>query len=636
MLEIPIQDRFRETRIFGTRLMVMVVIIGLTVVTLLGRLIYLQAINKDMFLSRSLANRITPLPIPPVRGLIMDRNGVVLAQNYPVFTLDIKPKEVDDMDALLTRLGTLVQLSDYDIKQFNKQRRKRPPFEAQILRAQLTEEEASRIAVNMPTLRGVDLKPSLQRSYPYGPLGGHLLGYVSRISERDLDNINRSAYRGTNHIGKLGIERVYETTLLGRVGVKKVQTDAHGREVEFSEDNTSEDFKRIPPRAGGNLILSVDARLQEVAERALGKHRGAAVAIDPNNGEILVLASTPTYDPNLFVNGIDQDSFDALLNNINKPLINRAINGQYAPGSTIKPFLALAGLESKTIGANDRVVCKGAYSLPGDRHRYRDWKKSGHGIVNLTDAITQSCDVYFYKLAVGMGIDTMTRFLDSFGFGSKTGVDLYGESDGLVPDEKWRDRRRAHWYQGETVVTGIGQGPLLVTPIQLAQATATMAMQGLAIRPQVLMAVENPVTRERLQRPIQRVASPAVSDPEEYKVVVNAMINVVNGEHGTGRRIGWNAPYLIAGKTGTAQVKSVAQGERYNKDEVAEFQRDHALFISFAPADKPKIAVAVIVENGGHGGSAAAPIARAIMDAYLLPEKKVPLPVAVKHPGGNE
>jgi len=631
MLEIPIQDRFRETRIFGMRIMVMVVFIALTMLILIGRLIYLQAINHEQFVSRSLANRLTPLPIPPVRGLILDRNGVVLAQNYPVLTLDITPEQVDDMGALLKRLGTMVQLSDYDIRQFNKQRKKRPRFEAQVLRSQLTDEEASRIAVNMPTLRGVDLKPSLQRSYPYGPLGGHLLGYVSRISERDLDNIDRSAYRGTNHIGKLGIERVYETTLLGKVGVKKVETDVHGRVV--SDDNSTE---RIPPRAGGNLILSIDARLQEVAERALGKHRGAAVAIDPNNGQILAMASTPTYDPNLFVNGIDQDSYNALLNNINKPLINRAINGQYSPGSTIKPFFGLAGLESKSIGPEDHVVCKGAYSLPGDRHLYRDWKRTGHGVMNLTNAITQSCDVYFYKLAVKMGIDTMTKFLDSFGFGTRTGVDLYGESDGLVPDDAWRAKRRARWYQGETVVTGIGQGPLLVTPLQLAHATATLAMKGLATRPQLLMAIQNPVTREEIMRPVQHESPPEVTDPNEYTTVINAMINVVNGEHGTARRIGWNAPYVIAGKTGTAQVKSVAQGERYNKNEVSEFERDHALFISFAPAQNPKIAVAVIVENGGHGGSAAAPVARAIMDAYLLPDKKPALSIVNRHAGADE
>jgi len=611
--------------------MVMVIFIALTMLMLIGRLIYLQAINHEQFVSRSIANRITPLPIPPVRGQILDRNGVVLAQNYPVLTLDITPEQVDNMGALLKKLGTMVQLNDYDIKQFNKQRRKRPRFEAQVLRSQLTDEEASRIAVNMPTLRGVDLKPSLQRSYPYGPLGVHLLGYVSRISERDLDNINRSAYRGTNHIGKLGIERVYETTLLGKVGVKKVETDVHGRVV--SDANATE---RIPPQAGGNLVLSIDARLQEVAERALGKHRGAAVAIDPNNGQILAMASTPTYDPNLFVNGIDQDSYDALLNNINRPLINRAINGQYSPGSTIKPFFALAGLQSKTIGPMDHVVCKGAFHLPGNPHQYRDWKRTGHGIMDMKSAITQSCDVYFYKLAVKMGIDTMTQFLDSFGFGTHTGVDLYGESDGLVPDAAWRAKRKAHWYEGETVVTGIGQGPLLVTPLQLAHATATLAMKGEAIRPQLLMAVQNPVTREEIMRPVQREASPDVSDPNDYKVIINAMINVVNGEHGTGRGIGWNAPYQIAGKTGTAQVKSVPQGERYNKEQVAEFQRDHALFICFAPAEHPKIAIAVIVENGGHGGSTAAPIARKIMDAYLLPDKKPALQVVDKHQGVSE
>lgn len=630
MLEIPLQDRFRETRIFGIRIMVMVLLIGLTMIVMLGRLVYLQAINHQHFVSRSQANRITPLPIPPVRGLILDRNGIVLAQNYPVFTLQITPEQVNDLDALLQKLGKLVELSGNDLKQFHKQRRKRPRFEAQVLRAQLTEEEASRIAVNLPDLRGVELAASLQRHYPYGSLGVHLLGYVSRISERDLDNINLSSYRGTHYIGKLGAERAYEATLLGRVGIKKVETNARGRAVHENES------ERIPPRAGGNLILSMDARLQAEAERALGNHRGAAVAIDPDTGEILALASTPTYDPNLFVNGIDHESYNKLLNDINKPLFNRAINGQYSPGSTIKPFFALAGLEAGTTTEKQKIACKGVYSLPGDSHRYRDWKRSGHGPVDLHDAIVQSCDVYFYKLAVGMGIDTMTEFLASFGLGSTTGVDLVGESEGLIPDRKWRDKRRDRWYQGETVVTGIGQGPLLVTPLQLARATATLAMKGLAVQPKILAAVENPVTRERLPRPLHRLAAPAVLEPAHYDEVIRSMIDVVHGEHGTGRRIGWNAPYRIAGKTGTAQVKSIAQSERYDAKTIAEFHRDHALFISFAPADKPKIAVAVIVENGGHGGSTAAPVARKIMDAYLLPDKKPELPKVTRQKGSSQ
>jgi len=629
MLEIPLQDRFRETRIFGARIMVASVFIGIVIVVLLGRLIYLQAINHQHFVSRSQANRITPLPIPPVRGLIIDRNGVVLAQNYPVFTLEITPEQVADMDELLARLGTMVQLSEADLKQFNKQRKRRPRFEAQVLRAQLTEEEASRVAVNLPTLRGVDLKAGLQRHYPYGPLGVHLLGYVSRISEADLDNIDRSAYRGTNHIGKLGLERTYETTLLGRVGIRKVETNARGRAVHENE------AERIPPRAGGNLILSIDARLQAEAEKILRGKRASAVAIDPNTGAILALVSTPTYDPNLFVNGIDHDSYNALLNNINKPLINRAINGQYAPGSTIKPFFALAGLESGKINPDDKVICKGAYSLPGDSHRYRDWKKTGHGIVNLSYSLMQSCDVYYYKLAVQMGIDTMTQFLSTFGFGKPTGVDLYGESDGLIPDQRWRDRRRSRWYQGETVVTGIGQGPLLVTPLQMARAVATLAKKGLALRPHLLAAVENPVTRERLARPLQKLKAPAVATASHYDDVIKGMIDVVHGEHGTARGIGWNAPYKIAGKTGTAQVKGIGQTETYDAKTTDEFHRDHALFIAFAPADDPKIAVAVIVENGGHGSSAAAPVARKIMDYYLLPDKKPALPEAEKLDGGE-
>ena len=610
--------------------MVMVLFIGLTMIIMLGRLVYLQAINHQHFVSRSQANRITPLPIPPVRGLILDRNGIVLAQNYPVFTLQITPEQVDDLEAVLQKLGSLVELTGNDLKQFHKQRKKRPRFEAQVLRAQLTEEEASRIAVNLPGLRGVELNASLQRHYPYGSLGVHLLGYVSRISERDLDTINQSAYRGTHYIGKLGAERSYEATLLGRVGVKKVETNARGRAVHENE------AERTPPRAGGNLVLTIDAKLQAEAERALGNRRGAAVAIDPNTGDILAFASTPTYDPNLFVNGIDHESYNKLLNDINKPLINRAINGQYSPGSTIKPFFALAGLEAGKATAKQKINCKGAYSLPGDSHRYRDWKKTGHGPVDAHDAIVQSCDVYFYKLAVGMGIDTMTEFLASFGLGAATGVDLTGESDGLIPDKAWRDRRRDRWYQGETVVTGIGQGPLLVTPLQLAMATATLAMKGLAVRPKILAAVENPVTRERLPRPVQRLAAPTVLKPEHYDQVISGMIDVVHGELGTARRIGWDAPYKIAGKTGTAQVKSIAQNERYDAKTTEEFHRDHALFIAFAPAENPRIAVAVIVENGGHGSSAAAPVARKIMDAYLVPDKRPQLPQVVRQSGSSQ
>jgi penicillin-binding protein 2 len=630
MLDIPLHDRFRETRIFGARIMVSAVFIGLVILVLLGRLIYLQAINHQHFVSRSQANKITPLPIAPVRGLILDRKGVVLAQNYPVFTLEITPEQVDDLDKLLARLGRLVQLSDTDLRQFHKQRKKRPRFESQVLRSQLTEEEASRIAVNLPTLRGVDLKAGLQRHYPYGPLGVHLLGYVSRISEADLDSIDRSSYRGTHHIGKLGIERTYEATLLGRVGIRKVETNARGRAVHENE------AERIPPRAGGNLILSIDAGLQAEAEKALAGKRAALVAIDPNNGAILAIASTPTYDPNLFVNGIDHDSYNALLTDINKPLINRAINGQYAPGSTIKPFYALAGLETEKIAPAQNVICKGAYSLPGDSHRYRDWKKSGHGIVNLTASLAESCDVYYYKLATSLGIDTMTEFLDSFGFGKATGVDLVGESDGLIPDRKWRDQRKDRWYKGETVVTGIGQGPLLATPLQLAKAVASLARRGLALRPQILMAVENPVTGERLPRPLQKVRSPSVSQPENYDHVIQAMIEVVHGKEGTARGIGWNAPYRIAGKTGTAQVKSIAQTESYDAKTVEEFHRDHALFVAFAPADDPRIAIAVIVENGGHGSRAAAPVARKIMDYYLLPDKKPVLPDTVKQHGASQ
>lgn len=631
MLDIPLQDRFRETRIFGLRIMVVSVFITLAVLTLLGRLVYLQAINFQQFDQRREANRLTPLPIPPVRGLILDRNGIPLAQNYPVLSLEVTPEQVTDMPALLERLGKLVRLTEEDLEQFNKQRRKRPKFEPQVLRAQLTEEEASRLAVNQTELQGVNLEPRLQRHYPFGPMAVHLIGYVGRINEKELDTIDRRAYRGTHHIGKLGVERTYEQTLLGKVGIKQVVTNAFGKEVNRNASKTDE-----KPRAGGNLYLNIDARLQAVAEQALGAHRGAAVALDPRNGEILAFASTPTYDPNPFVNGIDHASYNALLNDINKPLINRALNGQYAPGSTIKPFFSLAGLDGKYTTPKDTVICRGAFRLPRDSHRYRDWKKSGHGVVNVHDAIVQSCDVFFYRLAVTMGIDYMNRFLSRLGFGRRTGIDLYGESSGLIPNQKYIERRGSPWYLGETVVTGIGQGPLLVTPLQLAQATATLAMHGKAIRPRVLLAVEDPESRKRTGATAQSGSVLTLNDVTNFDQVIQGMVDVVHSKHGTGQRIGWDAKYRIAGKTGTAQVKSVAQGETYDAKALDEFHRDHALFISFAPADDPKIAVAVIVENGGHGSRAAAPVARAIMDAWLLPDKAGKLPPQVKPIGASQ
>ena len=614
MLNIPIKDHFRETRLFNSRLFIAAVIAMLMVVLLLTRLIYLQIVSHKHYATLSQANRIKPIPIPPVRGLILDRNGVVLAHNYPVYTLEVIPEQVKEMDELLATLQGLVNFNEKDLKNFNKLLRTRPRFESLVLRTHLTDEEAGRIAVNRPLLNGVELYARLQRHYPNGPLAVHAIGYVGRINEQETERIDKSAYRGTQHIGKLSVELKYEDILLGKVGVERKETNAHGRPLRT--------IKRIAPIAGKNLHLNLDAKLQAVAEQALGDRSGAVVAINPRTGGILVFASTPTYDPNPFVNGIDTESYRQLLENPRKPLINRALNGQYAPGSTIKPFLALGALETETFNTDRPIICPGWFSLPGSRHLFRDWKKQGHGVVDLHDAVVQSCDVYFYKLAVALDIDGIKDYMSRFGFGSKTKIDLFSESEGLVPSREWRSSRGQIWYPGETVISGIGQGPMLVTPLQLVTATAAIANNGVRLKPRMLLATEDPKTKNKVDTEPEQLAVVPIKNKNNLTKVIEYMTDVVHTNKGTAWRIGHNAPYKIAGKTGTAQVKGIGQTEVYDKKSTPEHLRDHALFIAFAPVDDPSIAVAVIVENGGHGSTAAAPIARQLMDLYLQPRQQ--------------
>jgi penicillin-binding protein 2 len=623
MERIRLKDTLRESRLFGARLVVMAGIIAVLMGLLVLRLAWLQLVSYKHYSTLAQVNRINPVPIPSPRGLILDRRGVVLAQNYPVLTIEVIPDQVDDMNALLEEIGKTVRLTERDLKLFRKQLRDRPRFEALMLRTQLTEEEAARFAVIRHRLNGADLHARLQRHYPQGGLGVHAIGYVGRISEEDEKTLDKASYRGLLHIGKLGVEQSYEGTLIGTVGVEKVETNAHGRALRSLE--------RIAPIAGRHLHLHLDARLQAVAEQALGHNKGAVVAMDPKTGGVLVFASTPTYDPNPFVNGIDTDAYAALRDNTDIPLLNRALNGRYPPGSTIKAFFGLAALESGEPPTKP-VICPGWFSLPGDSHKFRCWKKDGHGSVALHDAVVQSCDVYFYRLAVNLGIDRMQSFLASFGFGSRTGVDLKGESDGLLPSPAWKQARGQPWFPGETVVTGIGQGPVLFTPLQLATAFSAMANHGQRPVPRLAATLEDPVTRVRYELP--RAALPPVLPykDEHLAMMLANLTDVVHGQGGTARGIGWNAPYKIAGKTGTAQVKSVAQGAAYVESATAKHLRDHALFIALAPVEDPKIVVAVIVENGGHGGSAAAPIARRVMDEYLLGHAVagVPAPVAAE------
>ncbi len=609
MDELTLKDYLRETSIIQSRLVFAAVIGVALVAALVIRLFYLQVNQHQHYSTLSRDNRIRLVPIPPVRGQIYDRSGVILAKNIPVYTLEVIPDRVHDMDALLQEVGQLVEISERDLERFNETRHARPGFEAQTLKAGLTDDEVGRFAVNQHRFHGIELRARLQRYYPLGEELVHVVGYVGRISEADLRRIDRSAYRGTDYIGKLGIEDRYEDILLGKVGYEQVETNAHGRVVRT--------LARTSPVAGRNVHLNVDTKLQKVARESLGDYEGAVVAIEPDTGAILAFVSNPVYDPNPFVNGIDTKSYRLLRESESRPLLNRALNGRYAPGSTIKGLFALAALENQR-NPNTSVYCPGWFSLKGSRHRYRCWKRAGHGWMNLHNAIVQSCDVYFYQLAHSLGIDKLHEFLSRFGFGRVTGIDLKGEPSGLVPSREWKRRVKGQpWYPGETVITGIGQGYTLVTPLQLSLVTATLANRGVRVGPRLVQSIEDPQGKVRTASQAEPQQMIEVGNPAYYDTVVAAMQDVVHGRRGTARRVGLDADYTFAGKTGTAQVVGIAQGARYDEEKIPERFRDHSLFIAFAPVEKPRIAIAVIAENGGSGSRTAAPIARRVMDYYL-------------------
>ncbi|MCK5382932.1 MAG: penicillin-binding protein 2 [Gammaproteobacteria bacterium] len=608
--QVHLKDHLFESRLITNRAILLLIIGGLLLSVLLVRLLYLQVVSHEHFTTLSEDNRVKLQPLPPNRGLIYDRNGILLAENLPSYRLEITPEEVDDMGATLSALENIIEIRDIDRSRFEKLLARKPRFEAIPLRFHMGDEEVARFSVNRHRFPGVDITAGLARHYPQGPLAVHALGYVGRIDEKALKVLDSSNYRGTSHVGKNGIEKTYEELLHGKVGLQQVETTAQGRIIRV--------LSRTPPVSGSNLYLTLDSHVQQVAEEAFGDFSGSAIAIDPNNGDILAFVSLPTYDPNPFVNGIDYDDYAALRNNDKEPLFNRALRGQYPPGSTVKPFMGLAGLETGVSNENSRTYCPGFYMLAGKDRKYRDWKRSGHGTVDLNIAITQSCDVYFYDLAQSMGIDRIHDYLQHFGFGRASGIDIQGELPGLLPSKEWkRSRRNQPWFPGETIITGIGQGFFLVTPIQLATATAALANGGHMLQPQIVHAEQEAETDDLLPHQPQRLETITINDQQHWDHVIAAMVDVVHSARGTARGIGKDSPYTIAGKTGTAQVFGLKQEEKYDAETIAEKLRDHALFIAFAPVDEPKIAVAIIVENGGGGGSVAAPIARAIMDAYL-------------------
>lgn len=609
-MRLTIKDHIRESRLFNERAAVALLVVMLLLLLIVARLVYLQIISHEHFATLSEVNRINLVPVPPTRGLIYDRNGVVLAQNLPAFSLELIPEQIRDLDATVAELRKLIPIGDEDVRRFQKQVRQKRAFNSIALRYNLNDEEIAHFAVNRHHFPGVEIEARAIRNYPLGTAASHAIGYVGRISEEELRDLDTSNYSGTDFIGKTGVEKFYEDLLHGQVGFKQIETNAYGR--------TLRELQQTAPVPGQNLYLGLDIGVQRVAETEFAARRGAAVAIDPQNGEVLAFVSMPGFDPNLFVTGIDVDTYNALQNSIDRPLFNRALRGQYPPGSTLKPFIGLAGLESGKVTLDTSTFCPGWYRLPGDSHKYRDWKEHGHGFTTMEKAIVESCDVYFYDLASTLGIDLMHDFLDQFSFGRPTGIDLKDESGGLLPSRPWKRARRGQpWYPGETIITGIGQGYTLTTPLQLAYATAVLAMHGAHTPPHLMRSVRAAGAAEQ-QRP--RTTTPEnvpIRNRGNWDAIITAMKNVVSSERGTAQAIGRKAPFPIAGKTGTAQVFGIKQDEKYVEKEVAERLRDHSLFIAFSPPDNPRIALAVMVENAGHGSTAAAPIARKMIDQYL-------------------
>jgi penicillin-binding protein 2 len=586
---------------------------------LVMRLLWLQVFKHEDYAAQAEDNRISIVPITPNRGLILDRNGVVLAQNYSAYTLEITPSKINgDLETLINELSLLVSIEPKDRKHFKKLMEDSKKFESVPIRTRLTDAEVARFTVQRYRFPGVEIQARLFRQYPLGEVASHVIGYIGRLSQSDVDKLDEddeANYYGTDYIGKEGVEKSYEKQLHGTTGYEEVEVSAGGRAVRT--------LSRNPAIPGNNLILSIDIELQKIVEEAFGQRRGALVAIEPSTGDILAYVSKPNYDPNLFVEGIDQQSWDELNNSLDRPLVNRPISGSYPPGSTYKPFMALAALELGKRTPDAAIMDPGYFNF--GNHRFRDDKEGGHGSVNMYQSIVHSCDTYYYMLANDLGVDAMHDFMKPFGFGQVTGIDLAHEKKGLLPSTEWKrnaykTRAQQKWYPGETISLGIGQGYNSFTPLQLAHATATLANNGVVMKPHLVKVVEDSVTRQRTQT-VPKESYRINLKQENIDIIKKAMVGVTT--EGTSAASFAKAEYISAGKTGTAQVVGMKQNEKYNAQAVAERKRDHALYTAFAPADNPRIAIAIIVENGGFGAVAAAPIVRQALDYYLLGKKPI-------------
>lgn len=602
---VHLKNPRKEKRQFITRVMVACAVLLGLLSLLLWRYVSLQIVDHEIYRTQSDRNRMHWLPIVPKRGLIFDRNGLLLAENSPSYSLTVVKEHTGGLDEVLSRLGKLVVLEEEHIDRFKQRLHRSRPFEEVPLKFQLSEQEIATVAVSNHRLPGVDVKAELVRHYPYGALFAHVLGYVGRISEHDLEQLDAANYRGSHTIGKIGLESYYESLLHGVVGYQNVETNARGRILRILE--------RQDPKPGIDITLHLDAALQQVAFAALGDNRGAVVAIDPRSGGVLALVSTPSFDANLFVTGISTTDYSLLRDSPDLPLFNRALQGQYPPASTIKPLFGLAGLYYGAITPEYTIDDPGWYKLPHNDRLYRDWKRRGHGHrVNLRQALAESCDVYYYDLAYRLGIDHLHAFATAFGLGEKTGIDSTHERSGLMPSKAWKQAsKHMVWFPGDTVNLGIGQGYLLATPLQLAVTTAVIATKGKRFVPRLLKNMGD----EDLLAP-DLPSLDGISEAH-WDAIIDGMRSVVHDARGTARAIGQDAHYLMAGKSGSAQVVSIKQDEEYDIQRMTSRQRDHALFVGFAPLDNPQIAVAVIVENGEFGGAVAAPIGRQLFDAYL-------------------
>ena len=609
--KLVFRDSDQELRLIRGRILFTGIAVLVLMLFILSGIFYLQVVQHDHFTTLSQSNRVKIVPIAPTRGLIFSRDKVLLADNRSSFSLELTPEHIPDLDATIAGLRKIITIDDASVQRFKERMRKNRRFEEIPLRFNLSDEEVARVSVNLHRFPGVEVEARLNRYYPLGEILAHTVGYVGMIDENELAELDKSNYSATSHIGKIGVEKAYEKQLHGQVGYQQVEVNAQGRVIRVLD--------RTPPVPGENIYLTLDVSLQNLAVQALEGKRGAIVAMDPRNGAILAMVSSPSYDPNPFVNGIDVKSYNALLGSKDTPLLNRVLQGKYPPGSTIKPFMAFTALQDGVRSVADETWCPGWYKLKGSSHEYRDWKRGGHGHTDMHKAIAQSCDVYFYDLANDLGIDRIDQGLAQFGFGRRTGIDIGGESNGLLPSRQWKRRALGKpWYPGETLIIGIGQGSTLVTPVQLVVAAAAMANRGHVIKPHVFYQARDALSNQVVtSAATQELNSVVDGNADDWNQVIDAMHDVVQGPHGTARHTSVGANYQYAGKTGTAQVVSIGQNEEYDAAELPEELRDHALFIAFAPLQSPTIAVAIVVENGGSGSSGAAPIARKLFDHYL-------------------